>query len=77
MRCGLNIPLTIDPVSPDTVPARPPAPAAETDGEVILGAGRASRAPELVSVGALAAQLTQRGLVPEHAGGTRHARRVT
>ena len=69
--------LTIDPVSPEAVPAGPPAPAAEADGEVIPGAGRAGRAPELVSEAPLAAQLTQRGLVPEHAGRTRHARGVT
>ena len=69
--------LTIDPVSPDTVPARPPAPAAEADGEVVLRAGGAGLAPELVSEGALAAQPTHRGLVPEHPGRTRHARRVT
>ena len=72
-----NIPLTIDSVSPDTVSARSTAPAAEADGEVILGTGGAGRAPELVSEGALAAQPTHRGLVPEHPGRTRHARGVT
>ena len=72
-----NITLTTDSVSPDAVSARPTAPAAEADGEMVLGAGRAGRAPELVSEGALTAQPTHRGLVPEHSGRTRDTRRVT
>ena len=69
--------LTRDPVSPDAAPARPLAAAAEADGEGSLRAGGAGGAPESVGEAALAAQLTQRGLVPEHPGRTRHARGLT